>query len=154
VSAPRVVAAVALAALLAACGGGGRLDRRGFARDAGHVCRHTTNAAAIHVPPFTETHAAIQALRRVARTERALIASLRDVKPPKSEADAVDAWLALIDQRVDELDFARDALLRGEIGIAFEAAIRADILAHRARAAAEDLDVTPCRLAPIPPTPV
>jgi len=133
--------------VLAACGGGPRLTRREFARDASRICRQASERVTqVTVPPFADGRSAALALARVSRRGRDALRELRDLGAPKADATRIDTWLAVLDQALDEVDFAATALDHGDHGVAREAAARAGALDRRGRELGRAYDVAPCRL--------
>jgi hypothetical protein len=152
----RAVGLLAIAAsgvALSACGGGGRLAKVDFMREASRICRNgNAEAARIQVPPPSSDPAgASRALTRIATIGRATLADLRGLRPPKADGPAIDSWLAVIDQMLDETELARDALRERQPIAALEAIARATLLDGRARVLAQAAGIHPCRLPPLLP---
>lgn len=150
-----LVALVAVTVALSACGGGGRLAHADFMRDASHICRHgNLRVANVHVPAAPSDPAgASRALTHIAKIGRATLADLRNLHPSKADAPAVESWLAVIDQTLDETELARDALRERQPIAALEAIARATVLEGRARVLAHGVGVHPCVLPPLLPVP-
>jgi len=146
-----VIAASSVA--LTACGGGDRLAHADFMREASRICRHgNARTSRVSVPPLTSDPAgASRALTRIATIGRATLADLRGLRPPKADGPAIDSWLAVIDQMLDETELARDALRERQPIAALEAIARATVLDGRARDLARQAGVHPCRLPPLLP---
>lgn len=152
----RAVGLLAIAAAsvaLAACGGGERLGRAEFTREASRICRHgNARVARVQVPsPPGDPTGASRALTRIATIGRATLADLRNLRPPKAEGPAIDSWLAVIDQMLDETELARDALRERQPIAALDAIARATVLDGRARELARAAEIHPCRLPPLLP---
>jgi hypothetical protein len=148
-------ALVATCAALTACGGDDRLTHVDFMREASRICRHgNERSARIHVPPAPDDPTgASRALTRIATIGRATLADLRGLRPPKADGPAVDSWLAVIDQMLDETELARDALRERQPIAALDAIARATVLDGRARVLARAAGIDPCRLPPLLPAP-
>jgi len=145
----RGTAAVLLgaAAVLTACGGGSRLTGAEFAHEASEVCRDTTRRIAeLTVPALTSGRRATSALERVADEGRHAVDALRELDGPKRDLVRVERWIGILDQAVDELDFALEALRHGDESTAREASTRAEMLDQRGRELGRDHDIAPCRL--------
>ena len=130
----RVVVLVAGALLIVACGGGGRLDHRGYTRAVGRVCRRANvqlRKVELRRIDRPEAAAAVDELVRIGRNA---LDDLRATKPPKADVAKVDEWLGALDQVLDEGEFASTMLRSDEPSAAFQAAARASILAERAYA--------------------
>jgi hypothetical protein len=145
----RGAAAVLLgaAAVLTACGGGSRLTRAEFAHEASEICsssnRHVSTRS---VPSFTEPRFAAKVLAKLAEHDRRTVDALLELKGPKRDVATTEAWIGILDQVVDELDFALAALRHGDESTAREAATRAEMLDERGRELGRAFDVAPCRL--------
>ena len=138
--------ALAVLAALPACGGG-PLTRHEFAREASEICRRgNARVARIAIPSFTEPRQAVAALTHLVKVERVTLSALRGLEPPKSETADIDAWLALLDQMLDEVTLTSNALRRGDAFSALDAAARAMTLDGHGRGLARALGVGPCRL--------
>lgn len=147
----RAGAALAAAMALTACGGGGRLTHAAFVRDASRICRAATSKAPhVALPSLLASRDARRALQRVSRREQDVIAQLRDLEPPKADAAIVAEWIALLDQMVGEVDFARDSLHRRATSTAIEAVARADTLERRGRKLAHAQGISECRFTELP----
>ncbi len=146
-------AGVALAAVMAltACGGSGRLSHSAFVRDASRICREASSKAPhVALPSLLAPKSAGGALKRVSRREQDVIARLHDLEPPKADAAIVGEWLALLDQMVGEVEFARDSLHRSSTSAAIEAVARADTLERRGRQLARAQGISECRFTQLP----
>jgi hypothetical protein len=144
--------ALLVVVMLPACGGSAPLSHREFERRATGMCtRGNARAARIVIPPFTDPRGAAAAFTRLVEVERGTVSQLRSLKPPKAEANDVDAWLALLDQMLDEVTLARDALRRADVFSALDAVARAMSLDERGRDLARALGVRPCRLGTLVP---
>ena len=146
-------AGVALVAAIAltACGGSGRLSRGAFVRDASRICRQasaTAGHAALH--DLVASKGASGALERLRKREQQVIAQLRALDPPKAEAGIVAEWIAVLDQMVSEVDFARASLRRGAVSTAIEAVARADTLERRGRQLADAQGISECQFTELP----
>ena len=128
----RVVVLVAGALLIVACGGGGRLDHRGYTRAVGRICRRANvqlSKVELRRLDGPEAAAAVDDLVRIGRDA---LGDLRATKPPKADVAKVDEWLGALDQVLDEGEYASKMLRSDEPLAAFQAAARASILADRA----------------------
>lgn len=133
--------------LTAACGGDGPLTAREFRRDASRICRRgNARVQRVQVASIDDGVSAARGLQRVVDLERALVRTLRTLDPPKRDAMAVEKWLAVIDQLVDQAEQAQAAVEAGDAARARVSAGRALLLDERARALADRYGITPCRV--------
>lgn len=147
------VMALAVAVALTGCGNGGPLTRREFARDVARICeRANTRVERIDVPTIATPHHAAVAFGRIEMTQRTALLELRRLEPPKDVAAEVATWLAVLDQMLDEVAVAAQALRGGEVLSALETAARAMTLDERGRQLARALRVQPCRLVVLVPS--
>jgi hypothetical protein len=141
-SLPRFVAlplVVALAVAPSACGGG--KSRADFVRDTSRICRETNDRfARVKVERPSEAHARA-ALSEIVGIGAEALRELRRVKPPRSAQADVDSWLGLLEQALDEVDYARALLRGGDVTRAVSAIARADVLATRAERIAGDIGI-------------
>ena len=146
-------AGVALVAAMAltACGGGGRLSHGAFVHGASRICREAS-ARTGHpsLPDLLSSKHAASALERLSTREQKVIAQLRDLEPPKADAGIVAEWIAVLDQMVGEVDFARESLGRDAVSTAIEAVARADTLERRGRNLAGAQGISECRFTELP----
>jgi hypothetical protein len=127
-----VMVFVAGALVVAACGGGGRLDHRAYTRAVGRICRRANvqlRNVELRRLDGPEAAAGVDDLVRIGRNA---LDDLRATKPPKADTAKVDEWLGALDQVLDEGEFAGTMLRSDEPLAAFQAAARASILAERA----------------------
>lgn len=118
-----------------------------FGREASRVCRHS-NARARQISASTSGH---DASKRRVDVQRAALADLRDLEPPRADRGDVEKWLAVVDQMLDEAERAQSALASGDPVVAASASERAAALDGRARQLGQALGVRePCRM-PAPP---
>ena len=130
---------VALAVALSACGGG--KSHADFVRDTSRICRETNRRfARVEVERPSEAHARA-ALSEIVGIGAEALRELRRVKPPKSAQADVDAWLGVLEQALDEVDYARTLLHGGDVTRAVSAIARADVLAGRAERLAADIGI-------------
>jgi hypothetical protein len=135
-----VVAVVALVAIgLAACGGGGRSTHEAFVSDAARICRGANDEfSRIDVVDPTVQGAA-KALESVIATGTDALSRLHDLKPPNADQESVGAWLGTLEQALDEVAYIHELLGQNKVGLALEAATRADMLTKRAQTLARDV---------------
>jgi hypothetical protein len=146
-------AGVALLAAMAltACGGSGRLSHGAFVRSASRICREASaKAGHAALPDVLSSTNADRALDRLSTREQQVIAQLRDLEPPKPDAGIVAEWVAVLDQMVGEVGFARASLRRGAASTALEAVARADTLERRGRKLADAQGISACRFTALP----
>lgn len=145
----RAVVAVALvAAALGGCGGGERLGPRAYAEHASEICRAATrHAHRVEVPAFTRPARAADAIDALVEEQRSTLSELRDLKPQKERVGAINQWLALLDQMLDEADLVVEQLRATDPTAASESAIRVTALEERGAELARKHGITPCRLA-------
>lgn len=118
-----------------------------FAHDVARIChRANERVSSVVIPPLTDPRRVATALERIVAIERGALSQLRSLTPPKSEAAAVDSWLALLDQMLDEVGRAGDALRHNEVFTALDVATRAMRLDLRGRDLARALGVPACRV--------
>jgi hypothetical protein len=143
-----ILAVIAIAVALTACGGDDRLGHADFVRQASRICRHgNTLTARVHVPPLsTDPTGASRAFTRIATIGRSTLSDLQNLQPSKADAAAIDSWLAVINQMLDETELARDALRERQPIAALDAIARAELLDGRARALAHEAGIHACRL--------
>jgi hypothetical protein len=137
---PVVAALAALVATgLVACGGGSPSTHDAFVSDAARICHHANErfADVTIVAPTAEN--AATALDEVIATGTGALRDLRALKPPPADQEAVGAWLGALDQALDEVGYTQDLLRQRRIGLALEAAVRADRLTRRAQTLARDV---------------
>lgn len=147
----RVGVALVAAMALTACGGSERLSHGAFVRGAGRICREASaHAGHAALPTVLSSKHADQALERLGERERKVIAQLRDLEPPKADAGIVAEWIAVLDQMVGEVDFARESLGRDALSTAIEAVARADTLERRGRKLADAQGISECRFTELP----
>lgn len=129
-----VAAFAALVAIgLVGCGGGGRASHGDFVDDAARICR-TANQRFSDIEVVDPTAAgAAKAFESVIETGAQALGELRDLKPPTDDQAAVGAWLGTLEQALDEVGYIRELLADGRVGLALEAAVRADLLTKRAQ---------------------
>jgi len=129
-----VVALVSLTVVgLAGCGGGGGPSHRDFVQDAGSICQEANQRfARVEIVSPTATRAEA-ALGDIVEIGAIALRDLRRVKPPKGDASEAAAWLAALEQALDEVDYARTLLRDGDVVRAVAAIARADVLTRRAR---------------------
>lgn len=121
---------VAFTVGLTACSGG--RSRADFVRDSSRICRETNDRfARVEVERPSEAHAQA-ALSEIVGIGAEALRELRRVKPPKSAQADVDSWLGVLEQALDEVDYARTLLGGGDVTRAVSAIARADVLAGRA----------------------
>ena len=134
--------------LMGACGAGNdRLSKREYVRESSAVCARANRAIArVAVPDLRYAESARRAAARVVAIHRASIGSLRDLRPPKEYEHTTKAWIALVDQELDELDQMRLALGEGDHKTATSYAKKAIALDARARVIAQEHGITPCRV--------
>lgn len=117
--------------LVAACGGGGRLDHGGYTREVGRICRRANvQLRKVELRRLDGREAAV-AVDDLVRIGRDALDELRATKPPKADARKVDEWLGALEQVLDEGAYASAMLRSDEPSAAFQAAARASILAKR-----------------------
>ena len=134
-----VLAAGAL--LVAACGGGGRLDHHEYTREVGGICRRANVELRRVELRRIDGRDAAHAVDHLVSIGRDALDELRSPKPPKADVAKVDEWLAALEQVFDEGDYA-SSLLRSDHPLgAFQAAARASILARRAHELARTFGV-------------
>jgi hypothetical protein len=131
--------AVACAIALSGCGGG--TSHADFVRDTNRICRETNDRfARVEVERPSAAHAQA-ALSEIVGIGAEALRELRRVKPPKSARADVDAWLGVLEQALDEVDYARTLLHGGDVTRAVSAIARADVLAGRAERLAATVGV-------------
>lgn len=145
----RAVVALMLAGIaLGACGGGERLGPRAYAEHASKICRVATrHAQDVDVPAFTRPARAAAAIDALVAEQRGTLAELRDLKPEKERIAALNRWLALLDQMLDEADLVVVQLQSADPTAASESAQRVAALEERSAELARTHDITPCRFA-------
>ena len=147
----RAGVALVAAMTLTACGGSGRLSHGAFVRGASRICREASaKAGHAALPDLIASQDPAQALERLSDREQKVIAQLRDLEPPKADEAIVAEWVAVLDQMVGEVDFARETLRRGTVGPAIEAVARADTLERRGRKLADEQGISECRFTDLP----
>lgn len=136
-----------LALVVAGCGDASRhLSAPEYAREVSNVCRRGNRAVArIEVPPLTRDRDASRAVARIVVVQRAAIDELRAARPPRSLADTVQRWIALLDQGADELDVMSTRLHAGRTDEAIDYGAKATTLLDRAQELVAPLRVTSCR---------
>jgi len=140
------VAAIVLAATLAgACGGDGPLSHHAHAQEASALCRQSRHIHGISLSGQDRPRAAARAIERAVEHQRAVLADLRDLDPPKAEKGAIARWLSLIEQLLDEADLMAQQIRRGDRTAASETATRVAALDVRSRELARASDIAPCR---------
>ena len=126
--------------LTGGCGAGrARLSERDFVRESSAVCARANRAIA-----RIETSSLGGLSAKVVAIHRSSVASLRDLRPPRSYEHTAKVWIALIDQTLDEVDAMRAAMRAGHEGEAGVYARSATALEARARAIARGSGITPC----------
>lgn len=128
------------------CGGGDRLSKAEFAKEATAVCRRVSRHSHATIPPFSHHRDASHALERIVAADRDDLRDLRDLKPEKTLAGPITSWLAVIDQMLDEADLVVEGLRDGDGDSVRGAAARADLLAQRALVLAHKIGVEGCKL--------
>ncbi len=127
---------MALAAIGGAGCGGGRSTHSGFVEDAAGICR-AANRQFEELEIVRPTAAgAVAVLESVTAIGGEALGDLRELKPPTKSQEEVGAWLGLLEQALDEVQYTRDLLADDRVGQALEAALRADQLTRRARTVA------------------
>jgi len=123
--------AFAVAVSLPACGGGVR-SHADFVRDTSRICKETNDRfARVDVERPNQARAQA-ALTEIVSIGAEALRELHRVKPPKRAQADVDSWLGLLEQALDEVDYARTLLQGGDVTRAVSAIARADVLAARA----------------------
>ncbi|MEX1009060.1 MAG: hypothetical protein WD271_14610 [Acidimicrobiia bacterium] len=131
---------VGVLVLTGGCGtGNARLSERGFVRESSAVCARANRAIA-----RIETSNLGRLSAKVVAIHRSSVASLRDLRPPRSYEHTAKVWIALIDQTLDEVDAMRTAMRASHDGEAGAYARKATALEARARAIARGPGITPC----------
>ena len=121
---------VAFTVGLSACGGG--RSHADFVRDTSRICRETNDRfgrVEVERPNDAHAHAALSEIVGIGAEA---LRELRRVKPPKSAQADVDSWLGVLEQALDEVDYARTLLRGGDVTRAVSAIARADVLSGRA----------------------
>jgi hypothetical protein len=138
---------------LAGCGGGSR-SHDGFVDDAARICR-TANQRFSDIDVVDPTAVgAAEALESVIQTGTQALAELRELKPPTGDQAAVGAWLGTLEQALDEVGYTQELLADDRIGLALEAAVRADLLTKRAQTLARRVGLDRvCRVPRLIPRP-
>jgi hypothetical protein len=145
----RAVVVLLLAGVaLGACGGGERLGPQAYAEHASKICRVATrHARGVDIPAFTRPARAAAAIDALVEEQRGTLAELRDLKPEKERVAALNRWLALLDQMLDEADLVVVQLQGADPTAATESALRVSALEERSAELARKHDITPCRFA-------
>jgi DUF1009 family protein len=109
--------------------------------DAGRICAEANHRfAQVEILQPSAERAEV-ALTEVVEIGAAALRDLRRVKPPKGDEADVSAWLATLEQALDEVDYARALLRAGDVVLAIAAVERADLLTARARTLARSFGV-------------
>lgn len=142
----RVLTAVVLAACICgACGGDGPLSHHAHAREASELCRRESRVAdGTDLPSLDRPEEAARAIERAVQRQRTVLADLRELAPPKVEEGAIERWLALIDQMLDEADLMVRQLRRGDHAAASDTAARVAALDARSAELARRNDIAAC----------
>ncbi len=129
-----------LLALVAGCGGGsdGPTEAE-FVRQANAVCRDgAAKVSLVRIPGRADVTSMPQAAAQVVAIQRHELDRLRALTAPKKDRTAVESWIALVDQTLDQADLSARAQRDGDISRALRANLngaaldrRADELAHR-----------------------
>jgi hypothetical protein len=129
------------------CGGSNdRLSASGYARSASATCVHANRTVArIEIPTLSSSRDASIAVARIVAIARSTIDDLRDLRPPEALADAVQKWIALLDQAADELELTSEHLRAKRVDSAVAFATKATVLFDRAEQLVARWRVTSCR---------
>lgn len=121
---------VALTVALSGCGGG--RSHADFRRDTSRICRETNDRFARVQVERPNAARAQATLSEIVGIGAEALRELRRIKPPKRARADVDSWLGVLEQALDEVDYARTLLHDGDVTRAVSALARADVLAGRA----------------------
>ena len=146
---PRSLLAVALAAAfgLAACGGGDRLSKTDYVKQADATCRKYEKRLQPLERELTETQspqAAAKVIDRAIPVVREGVDELRDLKPPEDLEGRVDEWLDLNEKNTETLEKLRDAAKAGDEQKISELAREADENEKRGDWIAREIGLKDC----------
>lgn len=152
----RVGALGVLIATVVACsgGGGGGLTRVEYVRRANAVCRDAGHAVAdLQVPRTADGDALAAASAAVVEIQRRALEGLRSLPEPAPDRAALNRWLALVDQTLDQSDASVRAQRSGDVQAALTANANGEALDRRADELARRFGLTSCVQAASLPAP-
>jgi len=110
-----VVALVLLGACDPADNGGGPLSKNAFIEQAEEICA-TSNARAAAVPPpsLVDPVAVERFIAEVIAIQLDALEQLSDLEPPEDDVPGINAWLATIEETLDEMENVRKGIRDGD----------------------------------------
>lgn len=136
------VGLVGVITLACGCGGGGaRLTVREYVSKTSAVCAQGNREIG-----RVELSNVRRTMGRVVVIHRRSVDELRGLRPPKRFEGRAEAWVALVDQMLDEIDAMRAAMHDGDRQAVSAYAEKAAVLDRRSRLVAREHGITPCRV--------
>lgn len=141
----RVLVCFAMAALVAACGGGSGLTKAEYVRRANTVCRDAAEAVkALELPDRADVTKMPKAAANIVEAQRDALDRLRAIKPPKEARPEVTKWIALVDQTIDQAEVSAKSQQDGDIQRAVTANVNGTALDRRADQIARSIRLRMC----------
>lgn len=148
----RALVGAGVALLVVACSGGGGTTKADYVKAANAVCRGAaTQVAAVRIPGRADVASMPHAAASVVAIQRRALNHLKTIKPPKQDRARITAWLALVDQTIDQAELSAKAQKDGDIPRAIEANTNGAALDHRADDTARAYGLRMCVQAASPP---
>lgn len=134
-----------VATVAASCGGSSHdVSKSEYVTRASAVCRDADRDVSAVRRDATDATTLAASIGRVLSVERDAVTRVRAIPAPREDARALDQWLSLVDQSLDQVDAARRASTRGDAAGAAAANAHGADLAQRATEAARAYGITAC----------